>query len=101
MIWFSPKDWRTTGTQVKLCSPHSHNLFYGCIHLFLTYYSSGIENLGTRSARGITGGGLTDRYNFVQLHFHWSKTLFGSEHTIDRKEYVIYFLMLFFDSKST
>ncbi|XP_046637172.1 carbonic anhydrase 14-like isoform X3 [Daphnia pulicaria] len=35
----------------------------------------------------ITGGGLTDRYNFVQLHFHWGRQLFGSEHTIDRKEY--------------
>jgi carbonic anhydrase len=36
----------------------------------------------------ITGGGLTDRYNFVQLHFHWGKTFFGSEHTIDRKKYL-------------
>ena len=31
----------------------------------------------------ITDGGLLDRYNFVQLHFHWGTSLFGSEHRIN------------------
>ena len=35
----------------------------------------------------ISGGGLTNRYNFVQLHFHWGEGLLGSEHTIDRQKY--------------
>jgi carbonic anhydrase len=37
----------------------------------------------------ITGGGLTDRFNFFQLHFHWGKdTLRGSEHYINNRQYV-------------
>ena len=35
----------------------------------------------------ITGGGLTDRFNFVQLHFHWGKdTMRGSEHHINNRQ---------------
>jgi carbonic anhydrase len=34
----------------------------------------------------ISGGGLTDRYSFVQLHFHWGKDL-GSEHSINGTKY--------------
>lgn len=35
----------------------------------------------------ITGGGLTDRYIFAQLHFHWGKdTLRGSEHRIANRQ---------------
>jgi carbonic anhydrase len=34
----------------------------------------------------ITGGGLSDRYNFVQLHFHWGESLSGSEHRIDGQQ---------------
>jgi hypothetical protein len=54
----------------------------------------------------ITGGGLTDRYNFVQLHFHWGRSFSSSEHRIDGEQckvdqiaYGIYdsihFIMLF------
>ncbi|EFX88119.1 alpha-carbonic anhydrase [Daphnia pulex] len=35
----------------------------------------------------ISGGGLDDRYNFAQLHFHWDEGLLGSEHTINRQKY--------------
>ena len=32
----------------------------------------------------LTGGGLADRYNFVQLHFHWGvDSMRGSEHYIN------------------
>ena len=31
----------------------------------------------------ITGGGLTDRFNFLQLHFHWGTHFSGSEHQIN------------------
>lgn len=35
----------------------------------------------------ITGGGLPDRYNFAQLHFHWGQdSLKGSEHYIDNHQ---------------
>jgi carbonic anhydrase len=34
----------------------------------------------------ITGGGLKDRYNFVQLHFHWGRSFSGSEHRIDGEQ---------------
>ena len=35
----------------------------------------------------ITDGGLTDRFNFVQLHFHWgSNSTTGSEHQINRHQ---------------
>ena len=34
----------------------------------------------------IAAGGLTDRYNFVQLHFHWGGAMHrGSEHLIANK----------------
>ena len=37
----------------------------------------------------ITGGGLTDRFNFVQLHFHWGKdNMRGSEHHINNRQYI-------------
>lgn len=33
----------------------------------------------------ITGGGLSDRFNFAQLHFHWgSNPMAGSEHQISQ-----------------
>merc|ERR1712002_46773 len=36
----------------------------------------------------ITGGGLTDTYEFLQFHFHWgSDDTKGSEHLIDGKAY--------------
>ncbi|KAK4026008.1 hypothetical protein OUZ56_015037 [Daphnia magna] len=36
----------------------------------------------------ITGGGLPDRYNFFQFHFHWgSDSSQGSEHRIDSNSY--------------
>ena len=34
----------------------------------------------------ISGGGLTDRYSFVQLHFHWGEGLLGSEHSINEQK---------------
>ena len=35
----------------------------------------------------ITGGGLNDRFNFFQLHFHWGKdTMRGSEHHINNRQ---------------
>lgn len=35
----------------------------------------------------ITDGGLTDVYQFVQLHFHWGKdTMRGSEHYINGQQ---------------
>ena len=37
----------------------------------------------------ITGGGLTNRFNFYQLHFHWGKdSLRGSEHHTNGQQYV-------------
>ncbi|XP_046637017.1 carbonic anhydrase 2-like [Daphnia pulicaria] len=36
----------------------------------------------------ITGGGLSNRYNFVQFHFHWGNdSSHGSEHRIKSKKY--------------
>ena len=36
----------------------------------------------------ITGGGLTNRFNFYQLHFHWGKdSLRGSEHHTNGQQY--------------
>ena len=35
----------------------------------------------------ITGGGLTNRFNFYQLHFHWGKnSLRGSEHHVNGQQ---------------
>jgi carbonic anhydrase len=34
----------------------------------------------------ITGGSLGDRYNFVQLHFHWGESVRGREHRINGKQ---------------
>ena len=38
----------------------------------------------------VTAGGLNDRYNFVQLHFHWGgDSSRGSEHLIGFRRYII------------
>ncbi|EFX88121.1 alpha-carbonic anhydrase [Daphnia pulex] len=47
----------------------------------------------------ITGGGLTDRYNFVQLHFHWGQSFSGSEHRIDGEQYPAELHMVHYNSK--
>ncbi|XP_046449473.1 putative carbonic anhydrase 3 isoform X1 [Daphnia pulex] len=47
----------------------------------------------------ITGGGLTERYNFVQLHFHWGQHLFGSEHRIDGAQYPAELHIVHYNSK--
>ncbi|EFX88115.1 alpha-carbonic anhydrase [Daphnia pulex] len=47
----------------------------------------------------ITGGGLCDRYNFVQLHFHWGANLRGSEHRINGKQYPAEMHIVHYNSK--
>ncbi|XP_046449479.1 putative carbonic anhydrase 3 isoform X3 [Daphnia pulex] len=47
----------------------------------------------------ITGGGLKDRYNFVQLHFHWGRSFSGSEHRIDGEQYPAELHMVHYNSK--
>nr|CAH0104935.1 unnamed protein product [Daphnia galeata] len=47
----------------------------------------------------ISGGGLTDRYSFVQLHFHWGKDLLGSEHSINGTKYAAELHILHYNTK--
>ncbi|XP_046632207.1 carbonic anhydrase 4-like [Daphnia pulicaria] len=61
-------------------------------HNYELVFPEGLENNGnTEQGMGaelplITGGGLTDRYNFVQLHFHWGRSFSSSEHRIDGEQ---------------
>ncbi|EFX77528.1 LOW QUALITY PROTEIN: alpha-carbonic anhydrase [Daphnia pulex] len=47
----------------------------------------------------ITGGGLGDRYNFVQLHFRWGESVRGSEHIINGKQYPAEMHIVHYNSK--
>lgn len=42
----------------------------------------------------VTGGGLSNRYNFVQFHFHWGNdSSHGSEHRIKSKRWSNFWLL--------
>lgn len=45
------------------------------------------KNLDEDELPFISGGGLSDRYIFEQLHFHWGQGSRGSEHRIDNEQY--------------
>ncbi|KAK4025735.1 hypothetical protein OUZ56_014785 [Daphnia magna] len=57
------------------------------------------EDLDKDNLPFISGGGLSGRYKFEQLHFHWGEGSRGSEHRIDGKQYAAELHIVHYNSK--
>lgn len=57
------------------------------------------EDLDKDNFPFISGGGLSGRYKFEQLHFHWGEGSRGSEHRIDGEQYAAELHIVHYNSK--
>lgn len=63
-------------------------IYIGFFEFFLVKLKIETEDLDKDNLPFISGGGLSGRYKFEQLHFHWGEGSRGSEHRIDGKQYI-------------
>ena len=60
------------------------NIGFDCVAFAVLF--SLPSSIPAESIPYVTGGGLSNRYNFVQFHFHWGNdSAHGSEHRIKSK----------------